>query len=160
MRHTVACPALQYFPTLFHKRHDFRKKKVIEHKMCVFISSTTFYYETFFIPRTSEIMTTIFLLVVTWSSLYYWPNETLILLTVFRKILTYQISWKFVQWEPSWSCGLTDMTKLIIVFAILRTRLKTSQLMLYREIMAVCSEIHTKHNNKSNVPKPKSGAFE
>ena len=25
--------------------------------------------------------------------------------------------------------------------------LKTSQLMLYREIMAVCSEIHTKHIN-------------
>ena len=31
--------------------------------------------------------------------------------------------------------------------ANLRTRLKTSQLMLYREIMAVCSEIHTKHIN-------------
>ena len=25
--------------------------------------------------------------------------------------------------------------------------IKTSQLMLYREIMAVCSEIHTKHTN-------------
>ena len=25
--------------------------------------------------------------------------------------------------------------------------IKTSQLMLYREIMAVCSEIHTKHIN-------------
>jgi hypothetical protein len=23
----VACPAVQYFPTLSHKRHDFRKKK-------------------------------------------------------------------------------------------------------------------------------------
>ena len=23
---SVACPALQYFPTLFHKRHDFRRK--------------------------------------------------------------------------------------------------------------------------------------
>jgi len=36
MRHmsTVACPAVQYFPTLSHKRHDFRKKKkVTEHKM-------------------------------------------------------------------------------------------------------------------------------
>ena len=28
---------------------------------------------------------------------------------------------------------------------ILRTRLKTSQLMLYREIIVVCSQIHTKH---------------
>jgi hypothetical protein len=26
--------------------------------------------------------------------------------------------------------------------------IKTSQLMLYREIIAVCSEIHTKHINK------------
>ena len=25
--------------------------------------------------------------------------------------------------------------------------IKTSQLMLYRELMAVCSEIHTKHGN-------------
>jgi len=32
MRH-VACPTLQYFYTLSHKRHDFRKK-VFEHKMC------------------------------------------------------------------------------------------------------------------------------
>jgi len=26
---SVACPALQYFPTLSHKRHDFRKRKII-----------------------------------------------------------------------------------------------------------------------------------
>jgi hypothetical protein len=41
MRHiillSVACPALQYFSALFHKRHDFRKKKRIEHKMCDFL---------------------------------------------------------------------------------------------------------------------------
>ena len=24
---SAACPALQYFPTLFHKQHDFRKRK-------------------------------------------------------------------------------------------------------------------------------------
>jgi len=38
---SVACPALQYFSTLSHKRYDFRQK-VIEHKMCVLIFSTTF----------------------------------------------------------------------------------------------------------------------
>ena len=32
----VASPALQYFSTLSHKRHDFRKN-VIEHKKCVLI---------------------------------------------------------------------------------------------------------------------------
>ena len=39
---SVACPAVQYFSTLSHKRHDFRKKKVIEHKLCVLIFCTTF----------------------------------------------------------------------------------------------------------------------
>jgi len=32
----MACPALQYFSTLSHRRHCFRKKKeVMEHEMCV-----------------------------------------------------------------------------------------------------------------------------
>ena len=30
---SVACPDLQYFSTLSHKRHDFREKNAIEHKM-------------------------------------------------------------------------------------------------------------------------------
>jgi len=40
MRHlsSVACPVLQYFSTLFQKRHDFRKRKVTEHKMCITIT--------------------------------------------------------------------------------------------------------------------------
>jgi hypothetical protein len=38
---SVFCLALQYFPTLSHKRHDFRKR-VTEHKMCVLFFSTTF----------------------------------------------------------------------------------------------------------------------
>jgi len=36
---TVACPVLQYFSTLSHKSHDFRKK-FFERKMCVLIFST------------------------------------------------------------------------------------------------------------------------
>jgi len=46
MRHivgsSVACLAVQYFSTLSRRRQDFRKKKVIEHKMYVLIFSTTF----------------------------------------------------------------------------------------------------------------------
>jgi len=39
---SIACPDLEYFSTLSHKRHDFRKQKFIEHKMCVLIFSTSF----------------------------------------------------------------------------------------------------------------------
>jgi hypothetical protein len=43
--------------------------------------------------------------------------------------------------------GRTDMTKLIVAFRNFANAPKTSQLMLYREISAVCSQIHTKHIN-------------
>jgi hypothetical protein len=37
LRH-VASTALQYFSVLSHNRHDFRKTKIIESKICVLIS--------------------------------------------------------------------------------------------------------------------------
>jgi hypothetical protein len=39
---SVVYPGLQYVSTVSYKRHDFRKKKVIGHKMCVLIFSTVF----------------------------------------------------------------------------------------------------------------------
>ena len=54
MRHIVtsfvAPRSPPHFSTLSHKRYDFRKK-VTEHKMCVFILSTTFAQKTFLILR-------------------------------------------------------------------------------------------------------------
>ena len=43
MHHVVICglPSSTIFSTLPHKRHDFREKKVTEHKVCVLIFSTT-----------------------------------------------------------------------------------------------------------------------
>jgi ABC-type sulfate transport system permease component len=38
----VTCPVLHYISTLYLQRHDFRGKKVIEHKLFIFIFSTTF----------------------------------------------------------------------------------------------------------------------
>ena len=58
---SVACPGLQYFSTLSHKRLDSRgkKKKVIEHKTCVFIISTMF--ETVITLRTERDITKLYI---------------------------------------------------------------------------------------------------
>jgi hypothetical protein len=50
---SAACPALQYFSTLSHKRHNFREKKVIENEMRVLIFSTAF--EAFFVLKRIEL---------------------------------------------------------------------------------------------------------
>ena len=43
--------------------------------------------------------------------------------------------------------GRTDMTKLIVVFRNFANTPKANKLTLYSEIIAVCSQIHTKHIN-------------
>ena len=43
---SVASPALKYFPKLSHKRHDFRKKKLLKIK-CVFWFSQQLLFDTF-----------------------------------------------------------------------------------------------------------------
>ena len=51
---SVVCPAVQYFSTLSHKRHDFRGKNVTEHKMCSLIVSLQILSEAFLILRRNE----------------------------------------------------------------------------------------------------------
>jgi len=55
---SMACPAVQYFSTLSHKRHEKTKKKkngkITEHQMCVVILSTTFVCETFLILKRTD----------------------------------------------------------------------------------------------------------
>jgi hypothetical protein len=117
---SVACPALQYFSTS-HKRYDFRKKKVIEYNMGVFIFSTTFVSNISHSKKDSR--------------RYYhkclhikYPlladfNETWIFSADFRKIPRYQISRNSVQWEPN--SMRTDGERQ--TWRILRTRLKTKE---------------------------------
>ena len=50
----VACPSLQYSSTLSHKRHDFRKKKMLLKTKCVFWFFLQLLSETFLILRRSE----------------------------------------------------------------------------------------------------------
>ena len=118
---SVACPALQHFSTLYHKRHDFQVGKVTEHKMCVLIFSSIF-SKPFLIIRRTERESVINIQVLKWSTRYscqilirriFWID--------FRK--TNQILWKIrpVEVELFYTADgrtdtRTDMPELVIVF--------------------------------------------
>jgi len=105
---SVVCPSVPYFPTVSHKRQDFRKK-VTQHDMCVLICSINFVWN---ISHTKE----------SWASYYHKYRHVFITSTCyscrvlmklefsrpdFQKIFKYKIWWKSVQWEPNCS-GLTN----------------------------------------------------
>jgi hypothetical protein len=73
MRHiilpSVACPALQDFSTVSHTWHDFQKKGN-EHKMYVFISSTTFVWKICHSNKNWVRYDQKYILVFMWSTCY------------------------------------------------------------------------------------------
>ena len=93
-------------------------EKNIEYELCVSILSTTFVWNIFHSKKNWEM----------WSKKYIglhvkYPlflsdfNKIWIYPTDFRKILKYQISWKSVQWEPSfsmWVDGQAGRAELIV----------------------------------------------
>ena len=121
MRHivlsSVSCSAAPYFPTLSHKRYDFREN-VIERKMCVSILAIDLSEKCLFLWKNGWDM-----IVNVYRSSCKVPvvivrfNETRIFSTDLKKI-KYQFSWKYFQWQ------LTDrqtdrrahMTKIIVPF--------------------------------------------
>jgi hypothetical protein len=144
---SVTCLTSAYFSTLSHKRQDFREK-VIEHKMCVLIFSTTFVWNIshskknwarYFHKRTYVVMYSMLLL----SDV----NKTSIFWIYFPKVLKYQISRKSVPVgaELFHADGQTDMTRPIAAFRnfrkrviMLPTRMVTSYTL--KELIDVSSE--------------------
>ena len=67
----VACPAVQYFSTLSHNRHDFRKKQVVEYKMCFDFLYNFFLKQFSFWEKFSEILSQRHILVCAYSGGYF-----------------------------------------------------------------------------------------
>jgi hypothetical protein len=126
---SVAYPALLYFSTLFHKRHDFREK--VSEQKYVFRISLQLLSKTCYILRRTERNMILNVKAVFMKNARY-SCQILMKLefftTGFRKSVKYQISWQSVQWEAVFPRGRTDrqtdMTKLSVFFVILRKHLK------------------------------------
>jgi hypothetical protein len=99
----AANPALPYFYTLSHKRHNFRGKKSYWTYMCGFIFSTTFVWKN----SHSKNNLVRYYHKRTWVFTYSTRYSCQILMKlefsrqIFEKILKYQISCESVQWELS-----------------------------------------------------------
>jgi hypothetical protein len=120
----VACLVLPRFSTLSHKQHGFWQK-FIEHKMCILIFCTTFVWKTSQSRWIQEDIINVYRSSCKVPIILVTFNQTWMFSTDFWKILTYQVSWKSVKWEPSCSTWMakqthkqTDMTKLLVTYLL------------------------------------------
>jgi hypothetical protein len=116
MLSSVACPALQYFSLLSHEQHDL-KKKVTEYKTCALIFSTASVWSiSHSTKKWARYDKKMYIgLHVKYPLFLSNFNDAWTFSTDLKKIPKYKISWKSVQWEPSYSTR-TDMTKLTVTF--------------------------------------------
>ena len=121
-------PARLYnvFFTHSHKWHDIRKKKITEQKSCVLMFSTTFVWNISHSKTKWAIYYHKCTLLFMQSTRYSCP----ILMTDFRKILNFKISWKLEQSKPSCSMRTDRQTwrSQYSLLEILRMRLKIVQI--------------------------------
>jgi hypothetical protein len=134
-----------YSLTLSQKRHDFREM-VIEPEMCVLIFSTIFVWNITILRRIQRNIVNVHLCACTM------PVVLVRLYGHLYFLERYKINTKFHENPSSGSqvfpCGRIDMTKLAVSCRNFANASKNQPVnAVNREIIAVCSQIHTKHIN-------------
>ena len=123
---SVSCPAVPYFPTISHKRHNFREKKLLNTK-CVFWFSLQRLSETFLISRRSErnIIITVHSCSVKYPLLFRLSSNVNFLDAFSKKKKQKNSNIKLTKFRPAEAPsfraggrtdGQTDMTKLTFAF--------------------------------------------